>query len=110
MRKIPFSRQRMHVQRVIIDFVDEGIRESLQQMHEKDGSWKSDTWLLKLADQEFGYAGPQSLCAACNSSLMVFGALHASCCVVGEATRGDNAIAQLVHDAAQICDPSAEVK
>ena len=35
------------------------------------------------------------------------GAAHATCCAVGEATRGHNAVTALVHAAAQSCDCTA---
>ena len=38
------------------------------------------------------------------------GAAHATCCAVGEATRGHNVVTALVHAAAQSCDCTAEIE
>ena len=38
------------------------------------------------------------------------GATHATCCALGEATRGHNAVTALVHAAAQSCDCTAETE
>ena len=37
-------------------------------------------------------------------------AAHATCCALGEATRGHNAVIALIHAAAQFCDHTAETK
>ena len=49
-------------------------------------------------------------CAACQSGSLDTGAAHATCCSLGEATRGHNAVTALVHDAAQSCDCTAETE
>ena len=49
-------------------------------------------------------------CAACNSGILDTGAVHASCCALGEATRGHNAVSSLLHAAAQQCDHSSEME
>ena len=58
-----------------------------------------------------GCAGPCEpvACAACQNGSLDMGASHATCCAVGEATRGHNAVATLVHAAAQSCDCTAEM-
>ena len=59
-----------------------------------------------------GCAGPLEpiTCAACNSGILDTGAAHASCCALGEATRGHNAVSSLLHAAAQQCDHTAEME
>ena len=59
-----------------------------------------------------GCAGPVEpiTCAACNSGILDTGAAHASCCALGEATRGHNAVSSLLHAAAQQCDHTAEME
>ena len=59
-----------------------------------------------------GCAGPAEpiTCAACNSGLLDTGAAHASCCALGEATRGHNAVSSLIHAAAQQCDHTSEME
>ena len=49
-------------------------------------------------------------CAACNSGVLDTGAAHASCCALGEATRGHNAVSSLIHAAAQQCDHTSEME
>ena len=49
-------------------------------------------------------------CAACNSGILDTGAAHASCCALGEATRGHNAVSSLIHAAAQQCDHTSEME
>ena len=49
-------------------------------------------------------------CAACQSRSLDRGAAHATCCALGEATRGHNAVTALVHAAAQSCDCTAEAE
>ena len=44
------------------------------------------------------------------ASLAFLGAAHATCCALGEATRGHNAATTLVHASAQSCDHSNEVE
>ena len=55
-----------------------------------------------------GCAGPCELvpCAACQNGSLDTGAAHATCCTVGEATRGHDA----VNAAAQSCDCTAETE
>ena len=57
-----------------------------------------------------GCAGPvvPTMCAARNAGWT--GATHASCCALSEATRGHNAVAQVVQEAAPSCDPTAETE
>ena len=50
------------------------------------------------------------MCAACNTRLLVTGALHASCCALSEATRRHNAVAQIAQEAAHECDHPAETE
>ena len=59
-----------------------------------------------------GCAGPAEpiTCAACNSGILDAGAAHASCCALGEATRGHNAVSSLIHAAAQQCDHTSEME
>ena len=59
-----------------------------------------------------GCAGPAEpvTCAACNSGILDTGAAHASCCALGEATRGHNAVSSLLHAAAQQCDHTSEME
>ena len=59
-----------------------------------------------------GCAGPAEpiTCAACNSGILDTGAAHASCCALGEATRGHNAVSSLIHAAAQQCDHTFEME
>ena len=59
-----------------------------------------------------GCAGPCEPvpCAACQNGSFDTGAAHATCCAVGEATRGHNAVTTLVHAAAQSCDCTAEME
>ena len=59
-----------------------------------------------------GCAGPMEpvTCAACNSGVLDTGAAHASCCALGEATRGHNAVSSLIHAAAQQCDHTSEME
>ena len=59
-----------------------------------------------------GCAGPVEpiTCAACNSGILDTGAAHASCCALGEATLGHNAVSSLLHAAAQQCDHTAEME
>ena len=49
-------------------------------------------------------------CAACQTGSLDTGAAHATCCALGEATRGHNAVTALVHAAAQSCDCTAETE
>ena len=59
-----------------------------------------------------GCAGPAEpvSCAACNSGTLDTGAAHASCCALGEATRGHNAVSSLIHAAALQCDHTSEME
>ena len=58
-----------------------------------------------------GCAGPTEpvACAACQCSLLDSGEAHATCCGLGEATRGHNADTTSIHAAAQSCDHAAAV-
>ena len=59
-----------------------------------------------------GCAGPAETvtCAACNSGILDAGAAHTSCCALGEATRGHNAVSSLIHAAALQCDHTSEME
>ena len=59
-----------------------------------------------------GCAGPAEpiTCAACKFGILDTGAAHASCCALGEATRGHNAVSSLIHAAAQQCDHTPEME
>ena len=59
-----------------------------------------------------GCAGPAEpvTCSACNTGILDTGAAHASCCALGEATRGHNAVTSLLHEAAHQCDHTAEME
>ena len=108
----------------------------LLQMHEGEGSWAArtrlaelghpnvdHTWLWRLnprhgstldADEyvdsvRFRLAEPIT-CAACNSGILDTGAAHTSCCALGEATPGHNAVSSLIHAAAQQCDHTSEME
>ena len=48
-------------------------------------------------------------CAICGK-LLDSGGAHASCCAGAEATRGHYAVAKQIHNAACVCDPSAETE
>ena len=48
--------------------------------------------------------------AVCNSVMLDSGASHASCCVISEATRGQYAVADPVHESARACDSNAEAE
>ena len=137
----PHTRKRTKVQGIITAYVDTGVRESLLQMHEGEGSWAARTRLAELSDPNvdhtwlwrlnprhgptldpdeyidsvrfrLGCAGPAEpvTCAACNSGVLDTGAAHASCCALGEATRGHNAVSSLIHAAAQQCDHTSEME
>ena len=137
----PHTRKRTKVQGIITAYVDSGVRESLLQMHEGEGSWAARTRLAELSDPNvdhtwlwrlnprhgptldpdeyidsvrfrLGCAGPTEpvTCAACNSGVLDTGAAHASCCALGEATRGHNAVSSLIHAAAQQCDHTSEME
>ena len=49
-------------------------------------------------------------CAACQNGSLHTGAAHVTCCAVGEAMRGYDAVTTLVHAAAQSCDCTAEME
>ena len=49
-------------------------------------------------------------CAACQNGPLDTGAAHATCCAVGEATRGHDAVTTLVHAAAQARDSTTEME
>ena len=132
----PHTRKRTKIQGIITAYIDSGVREGLLQMHEGEGSWAAElgdpnvdhTWLWRLnprhgstldADEyvdsvlfRLGCAGPAEpiTCAACNSGILDTGAAHASCCALGEATRGHNAASSLIHAAAQQCDHTSEME
>ena len=55
-----------------------------------------------------GLANPSH--AACQTASLDTGAAHVTCCALGEATRGHNAVTALVHAAAQSCDCTAETE
>ena len=59
-----------------------------------------------------GCAGPAEpiTCSACSTGILDTSAAHASCCALGEATRGHNAVASLLHEAAHQCDHTAEME
>ena len=48
--------------------------------------------------------------AVSNLVMLDSGASHASCCVMSEATRGQHAVADLVHEGAKACDSTAETE
>ena len=73
-------------------------------------------WMLKstltrsaFVSAALGPADPITS-AACNSGILDTGAAHASCCTLGEATRGHNAVSSLIHAAAQQCDHTSEME
>ena len=80
----------MKIQALITTCVDTSVHSGLLLMHEQEGSWGA--------------------CAACQNGSLDTGAAHATCCAVGEATRGHNAVTTLVHAAAQSCDCTAEME
>ena len=100
----------------------EGSWAARMRLAELGDSSVDHTWLWRLnplhglileADEyidsvrfRLGCAGPVEpiTCTACNSGILDTGAAHASCCALGEATRGHNAVSSLLHAAAQQCD------
>ena len=56
--------------------------------------------------------GPRNLSPVppCNSGILDRGAAHTSCCALGEATRGHNAVSSLIHAAALQCDHTSEME
>ena len=100
-------------------------RSRLAELSDPNGD---HTWLWRLnprhgptldADEyvhsvrfRLGCAGPAEpvTCAACNSGTLDTGAAHASCCALGEATRGHNAVSSLIHAAALQCDHTSEME
>ena len=106
----------------------EGSWAARMRLAELGDSSVDHTWLWRLnprhglileADEyidsvrfRLGCAGPVEpiTCAACNSGILDTGAAHASCCALGEATRGHNAVSSLLHAAAQQCDHTAEME
>ena len=107
---------------------NEGSWAARMRLAELGDSSVDHTWLWRLnprhglileADEyidsvrfRLGCAGPVEpiTCAACNSGILDTGAAHASCCALGEATRGHNAVSSLLHAAAQQCDHTAEME
>ena len=100
-------------------------------MHEGEGSWAAYTRLAELSDLDvdhtwleleecadsvrlrWGCAGPLDpcmACAGCQCGLLDSSAAHATCCALGEATRGHIEATALIHAAAQSCDHTAEVE
>ena len=128
----PHTRRRTKIQGVITAYIDSGVHGGLLQMHESEGSLAArmrlaelgdssvdHTWLWRLNPRHgstvrfrLGCAGPAEpiTCAACNSGILDTGAAHASCCALGEATRGHNAVSSLIHAAAQQCDHTSEME
>ena len=47
------------------------------------------------------------LSAPRHTGLLDTGAVHASCCALAEATRGHDTVADLIHEAATVCAPTA---
>ena len=106
----------------------EGSWAARMRLAELGDSSVDHTWLWRLnprhglileADEyidsvrfRLGCAGPVEpiTCAACNSGILDTGSAHASCCALGEATRGHNAVSSLLHAAAQQCDHTAEME
>ena len=106
----------------------EGSWAARMRLAELGDSSVDHTWLWRLnprhgstleADEyvdsvrfRLGCAGPAEpiTCAACNSGILDTGAAHASCCALGEATRGHNAVSSLIHAAAQQCDHTSEME
>ena len=106
----------------------EGSWAARMRLAEPGDSSVNHTWLWRLnprhgstleADEyvdsvrfRLGCAGPAEpiTCAACNSGILDTGAAHASCCALGEATRGHNAVSSLIHAAAQQCDHTSEME
>ena len=98
----------------------EGSWTARMRLAELGDSSVDHTWLWRLnprhgaileADEyidsvrfRLGCAGPVEpiTCAACNSGILDTGAAHASCCALGEATRGHNAVSSLLHAAAAV--------
>ena len=128
------------IQKLITAATDTCLRESLYQDLENSGRWEDlrrlreladkdvdHTWLWHLSkhhgpilsSQEFveavrarlGAAGPSELtpCARCGQIFDSAGS-HASCCAIAEATKGHYAVSRLVHEAALMCDPSADTE
>ena len=107
---------------------NEGSWAARMRLAELGDSSVDHTWLWRLnprhgatleADEyidsvrfRLGCAGPVEpiTCAACDSGILDTGAAHASCCALGEATRGHNAVSSLLHAAAQQCDHTAEME
>ena len=134
----PHTRKRTKIQGVITAYIDLGVREGLLQMHEGEGSWAARTRLAELSDPNvdhtwlwrlnprhgmltstltrsaFAWAvlAPRNPSLAPPATLAFWtpGAAHASCCALGEATHGHNAISSLIHAAAQQCDHTAEME
>ena len=50
------------------------------------------------------------VCTACNSGLLDAEVVHASCCALGAATLGHNAVANLIHEAGKLCHLAAETE
>ena len=135
--KHPLPRKRLKIQALIAACVDTGVHQGLLQMRENEGSWGAQARLLELGDAEIdhtwmwhlnphpgsvlepeefigsvrlrlGCAGPCEPvpCAACQSGFLD----TATCCALGEATRGHNVVTALVHATAQSCDCAVETE
>ena len=107
---------------------NEGSWAARMRLAELGDSSVDHTWLWRLSPRHgstleadeyvdsvrfrLGCAGPAepTTCAACNSGILDTGAAHASCCALGEATRGHNAVSSLIHAAAQQCDHTSEME
>ena len=103
----------------------EGPWEARARLQELEDAEVDHTWMWRLnphhgalmEPQEcvgsvrlrLGCAGPCEPvpCAACQNGSLDTVAAHATCCAVGEAARGHNAVTTLVHAAAQSCDCTA---
>ena len=113
--------------------VNYGFRESLLQMHEGEGSWAAHTRLAELSDVDLdhtwlraaqpascptlepeGYVDSVRLWLGCAGPTEPVAfwtrALLATCCAVGDATRGHNAVTAPIHAAAQSCDHTFEME
>ena len=68
--------------------------------------------MLIRFDSDWAALGPWNLSLALPATLASWtrGAAHASCCALGEATRGHNAVSSLIHAVAQRCDHTSEME
>ena len=130
----PLARKRLSIQALITACVDTGVHQGLLQMHWNEGFWGAHSRLLELGDGSHMDVAPQPASWSCagargvrvdsarraapdhvNRCLALLVSPdpktqvpHATCCALGEATRGHNAVTALVHAAAQSCDCIAE--